>query len=304
MNRLFPRPQLYPRPKLERLPEGALMTIGIGVLCSTRPKPSQPRPDCIILVSDTMGSTDFDSTDELLKNFRNDDSKFYVVCAGVIERSAELVPIIQHKIGALKRRSHGTLQVALHEAATEYKRERFYLDVVHSFYSQDQAELRTRFSQEWQQYSLYNTDCQMIVGTFDDNGMAFLYEISQSEQELGLVHLREFPGFATIGTGGWNASFWLKYRGQQLSLNEQQSSYHAYEAKKMASKTPTVNERINFLIATAKGSFALTDDEPEQRGCPVSLANLRERFSKYGPQDTTCLGFATPSTSRMSELEP
>ena len=52
------------------------------------------------------------------------------------------------------------------------------------------------------------------------------------------VHLCEFPGYSTIGTGGDNAQFWLNYRRQVLVINVKRSAYHAYEAKRMASKNP------------------------------------------------------------------
>ena len=67
------------------------MTIGIGVLCSTQPKPHSPRPDAIVMIADTMGSTDTDSTDDLHKMWIDDDLKLYIVGAGNLDLCGELV---------------------------------------------------------------------------------------------------------------------------------------------------------------------------------------------------------------------
>lgn len=64
------------------------MTIGIGVLCSTKPRPHVPRPDAIVMIADTMGSTETDSTDDLHKMYVGDDVHLYAVCAGRMEKCA------------------------------------------------------------------------------------------------------------------------------------------------------------------------------------------------------------------------
>jgi hypothetical protein len=59
---------MLPSPIYARYPclldKGASVTIGIGVLgCSKEPLETGKRPDTIIMVADTMGSTPEDSTD-------------------------------------------------------------------------------------------------------------------------------------------------------------------------------------------------------------------------------------------------
>ena len=75
------------------------MTIGIGrLLASSRPKPHVPRPDSFILVADTMGSTETDSTDDLHKMWLDDDLAIYAVGAGVLEYGGEFFVIVQNEL--------------------------------------------------------------------------------------------------------------------------------------------------------------------------------------------------------------
>jgi hypothetical protein len=69
----------------------------------------------------------------------------------------------------------------------------------------------------------------------------------------------------------------------------------------MASKSPTVNDNIEIVVATLEKSWLLTKETPEREGCEVSLLELEKMFNKYGPQNTHDLGYKTkPVTSRKS----
>jgi hypothetical protein len=139
-------------------------------------------------------------------------------------------------------------------------------------------------------------DIQMLIATFDNTGQAYLYRTAQSSDEHGqlipkTVYLSEFPGYDTIGTGSENANFWLNFRGQVLGKSVKQSAYHAYEAKQMAAKAPSVNDQIEIVIVLpGEKSFHLTKDIQPTDGCPVSLGELQRMFKKYGPQKTEVLG--------------
>lgn len=81
------------------------------------------------------------------------------------------------------------------------------------------------------------------------------------------------------------------YRGQNLSLSIRQSAYHAYEAKIMAARAPTVNQTVEMIVALPGKTYHLTKEKPRIEGCPVSLTELQEMFARYGPQDTRGLGY-------------
>ena len=294
------------------------MTIGIGVLSSSKPKPQLPRPDSIILMADTMGSSDFDSTDELRKMWIDDKLGVYATAAGTMEYGGELFSIIQDELAKLdledaatgpRHRTHGKFSGMLNHAFLLLKAQHFQWDIAWSklglpILGTKSLEEATHVQEEWR---LFWVDLHMIVGTFDYTGQAHLYTVGQYDDGTGapaskIVTLREFPGFATIGSGGPNADFWLKFRGQSLSMTVRQSAYHAYEAKRMAAKSPTVNDSVDIAVIEAGGKAAhLTIERQEVKGCAVSLPELEALYKQFGPQKTDGLGFPKKSASQRSK---
>jgi hypothetical protein len=269
------------------------MTIGIGVLCSTQPKPYSPRPDAIVMVADTMGSTDTDSTNDLHKMLLDTSLGVYATCAGHIERCADLWPIIQHEISAISVKNHGALWTALSKAVYSHRAQYFYGDVVARKYMLSPGQLdAAAHDQVLLELANYDVGIEMIVGAFADNGQALLYRVGNPyEANKSFVSLFEFPGHCSIGSGAYNATMWLNYRGQVLGMNITQSAYHAYEAKKMASSAPTVNENVEILVATKSGGYHLTAADPCISGCAISLKDLDDWWCKYKPPTTRALGF-------------
>jgi hypothetical protein len=270
------------------------MTIGIGVLCSTQPKPHVPRPDALVMIADTMGSTDTDSTGELHKMLFDPGGRLYAVCADRIEVSAELLPLIRAELADIKGpRHHGEIWRALNTAVMHHRRERFMWDVVNVKYAvlgpgQIPVQEHDRLMAEW---CSYDTHAQALIGTFDDDGLALLYYVGKLDGTEGLVHLMEFPGYFAIGAGCYNATVWLNYRGQTLGMSVGQSALHAYEASKMASSAPTVNQNIEILVATVSGQYHLSSDFPIDPNLPVSLPWLQSMAKRYAPRSTDALGF-------------
>ena len=68
------------------------------------------------------------------------------------------------------------------------------------------------------------------------------------------------------------------------------SSYHVLEAARMAARSPTVNEKIEMVIASAGGFNVLTSKEPEKVGCPISLNVLEDMWEKFKPRSTKKIG--------------
>ena len=53
------------------------MTLGIGVLCSSAPRPHVPHPDAIILLGDSLSSTETELVEDLHEMYiRQDDELF------------------------------------------------------------------------------------------------------------------------------------------------------------------------------------------------------------------------------------
>lgn len=300
---IAPKPNLQVRPKL-RMPERPnIMTIGIGVLCSKKRKPAEGRPDHLILVSDTMGSIgDVDSTDDLHKLFMSPDLNLYAVCAGRVEIASDLFPVIEHNIAELPNRSHGNIQQAISRAVYVHRSEHFMNNVMPNIVpngSPMPGDLTDRIYQAWSQY---DAGIQLIIGTFDNTNKACMYYIGRTQDYASEVVTYAFPGHVCIGTGATNAEFWLNYRRQVLGMSVEQSTYHAFEAKQMAAKSPNVNENIQILIASASEHHVVSTMEPSPNGCSTSIPALEASFAKYGPPSTESLGHPLmPSTSRSSE---
>jgi hypothetical protein len=259
------------------------------------------------MIADTMGSTETDSTDDLHKMWLNDDLRFYAAGAGNLEYCGELISIIENElrdgIKAEGMRTHSVIGTALNKSFWILRSIHFQWDIVPntSIYKVGPLISDAKVIEEWQRFSL---NFHMVLATFDFTGQALLYVIGQFlDQNGGLlaktVHLSEFPGCRAIGTGGDNADFWLHYRRQSLSLSVKQSIYHAYEAKRMAARAPTVNDNIEIAIVLPNEKhYHLTEDKPIIEGCPVSLPELERMFKKYGPQETLKdLGHQLPKPS-------
>lgn len=277
------------------------MTIGIGVLCSTRPRPYVIRPDALVMISDTMGSTETDSTDALHKMYFVPEEKLYAVCTDRLEMGAELFPLIREELRTLKSRTHGSIWRALNAAVHKHRSDHFQCDVIMTKYAiggqilSDQQEAMVR---EWAEF---DAGVQMLLGAFDEEGFARLYCIARFDGSSALVHPIAFPGFCCIGTGSYNANVWLNYRHQHLGLNIKQSALHVYESSLMASSAPTVNDDVEMLIATKEHSYycARQVSTPD---CELSLKELARIAKKYGPKSTDDLGF--PSIQQGAPTNP
>jgi hypothetical protein len=278
------------------------MTIGIGVLCSTMPKPHAPRPDAIVMLSDTMGSTDLDST-ELHKMMIDEERSLFAVCADRLERCGDLFPCIQKEVDGCPQKIHGNLLDAINRAVMGHRAQHFKYDVLFPQYQLSEQSCLVPGEKLQEEWAKYDPGAAMIVGTFDNTGQALMYVI-QNPGVLGASWVEPFlfPGHATIGLGGYNANFWLNYRKQHLSLSIRQSIYHAYEASRMASKAPTVNDELEIMIATKDAIIhTATGFASPPVDFPLSFETLKDLFKEKGPQNTDDLeAFAKPSVSQTS----
>jgi hypothetical protein len=278
------------------------MTIGIGVLCSSKPRPHPIRPDGLILIADTMGSTNTDSTSELHKLAVEREDNLFMACAGDIALCQDVGSLIKENLGTIPKRTHGHIWEAINKAVHDALMARFQWDVLRPKYVFAPGTIfdseKENITNEWQ---AYHPSLEMLVGTFHETGIALLYLVRRYEEDYAWVHLCQYPGHMVIGSGAYNAEFWLKFRGQQLGRAPKQSAYHAYEAKVMAANAPTVNNNTEIVMAFADRYYVLTDERPEQKGCPFSLTELTALYPKCGPQNTHGLGHqpvAVPSSSQ------
>jgi hypothetical protein len=278
------------------------MTIGIGVLCCSSPDlPPGQRPDSIVMISDTMGSHDTDSTDELRKMYLVPEARVCAVCAGNVETGGEIVSSMVERLPDVKSRTHGKIWLTLNEVVNGHRSERFLYDVVAPKYQvvpgkvseKDHGDILRDFQE-------YDSGAVLLFGTFDSQGTALLYFIGRYSNSPALVHHVMFPGYQSIGAGDYNANMWLNHRGQRLNFSVMRSLLHAYEACGMAASAPSVNERTDIVIASAKNWFELPYDSDPTPGSPATLKQLKKLAKKYGPQNTSQLGFRTNQRAKAT----
>ena len=89
------------------------MTLGIGVLCCSMPPPHVPRPDAIVLLGDTIGSTETESVEDLHEMYIDPHSKLFGVCVGHMEKAGSLFQFIQTEFHQLQHRNGRTCAEAL-----------------------------------------------------------------------------------------------------------------------------------------------------------------------------------------------
>ena len=262
------------------------MTIGIGVLCSTEGK----RTDALVMISDSMGSTETDSTNVLGKMYTM--GSVHAVAAGSMAVASEMFYTIANQIENIPpgTRRHGTLWQSLNVAVNGIRTEKFKWEVLRNQHVIENEIMGRIFEDDpakiQEAWRTYHIGADLLVGTFDDDGQAFLYYVGPIGGVHGFVHLFQFPGHCAIGTGGPNASMWLNHRGQAINLGVKRSLYHAYEASRMAASSPTVNKEIEITIATKDNHSYFAKDRSYPGAYSVSFAELDNLYQKYGPQST------------------
>lgn len=290
------------RPERKIRPEdrSRIVTIGVGLLCCANPD-NKVKPDALLLLSDTQGSTEYDSTDQLHKLLVDEELMIFAACADRLERCADLWPVIQREVRQQNKRSHGEFLGSLNRAAFGHRGEYFRYDVLMSKCLLPDNTVLVSQQEMQAEWSTYTPGVAMIVGTFDENGQAHMYCVQPPERDnRGWVESYAFPGHTAIGTGCYNATFWLNYRGQNLGLGVKRSLYHLYEAGKMASRTPTVsNDGLEILLAMYPDSVSINSTIRPKKPFPFEFDVLEKLFEQYGPQNTGPV--ATLSTSEKLE---
>lgn len=276
------------------------MTIGSGVLATSDEARKEKRgPDTAILLADTMGSyEDVDSHARLQKVIMIPDDGVYAAIAGDVSRGAQLVPCICTFLKEIPKseRTFGKIQIAIAEGCFLYKHHVFTLFELpklrlppHAFNPNQtlEPELNEKIQAAWEQFDL---GCDLVIAAFDDERKAYIFESNAQEHA---VHHRTFPGFATIGSGGGNALFWLSRRQHTLGLFPLRAAYHAYEAKLTAEGSAHVNEHLDIVVATSSDHWFCTTHKAvhgEKEHPEINLANLRRLLKRHWIKNTDDIG--------------
>jgi hypothetical protein len=275
------------------------MTIGIGVLCSTMPRPHVPRPDAIVLLADAVDPPDMDAVDELHKAYVYPEEGLIAVCVGNVERADGLLRSVQEEFRQLQERNPRSCTEALEKAVHGHRIQHFQADVLSPGDAPSPQD--PQLVEAWH---LYDVGVHVIVGTFDDNGLALMYLVARIDNLGKRLHRVSSPGFATIGLEAHSANYWLYHRRQVSGRSVRQSAYHAYEAARLITGPRSAGGSLEMIVATKERAFRLTDKERELEGCPVSLLDLEKMFERYGPRDTDQdLGHPRPLASSSEKAK-
>jgi hypothetical protein len=149
------------------------VTIGLGVLCCSRPDlQSGERPDSIVMIADTLGSNEYDSTSELRKMFFEPRHDIYAVCAGNMEVAGEIMASIIARLPSLTHRDHGTFRRLLHEVVYGHRAERFMHDVSATRYEMTPKSVLPEFRRDLlNEFQQYDTGAEILIGSFDENAI-------------------------------------------------------------------------------------------------------------------------------------
>jgi hypothetical protein len=267
------------------------MTLGIGVLCSSKPVPCVPRPDAMVLIGDTIGSTDIESAEAQHEMYFNPVEKLFGICIGRINRAAGLFHSIQKELLQSQDRNVHACEEALNKAVHGHRAEHFQSDMLPPETIPKPSD--PSLLDAWQQYDV---GIHLLVGTFSSDGKALLYLVAQMGNTDQRVH--RVYGDATIGEGGYSASFWLNFRQQAPGRSLRQSAYHAYEAARLTARPPGLDGGLEMIVATKDKAFHLAARTPEPEGSYISLLELESMLEKFGPRDTDrALGHADSSVA-------
>ena len=233
----------------------------------------------------------------LHETYFNPAEKLFGICIGRIERAASLFQSIQKELLQVQDRNVRACEEALNKAVHGHRANHFQTDLLPPGVIPQPSD--SRLLEAWQQYDV---GVHLLLGTFTSDGKALLYLIAQMENTDQRVH--RVYGDATIGEGGYSASFWLNFRQQAPVLSVRQSAYHAYEAARLTARPPSSGGSLEMIVASNDKAFRFTADTPEPEGSPISFLELENMLEKFGPRDTDqALGHANSLVATAGKLK-
>ena len=116
----------------------------------------------------------------------------------------------------------------------------------------------------------HSLSIELLVAGFSE-GKACVFSLLGYGNEKGLTKRHDVPGFHSIGSGGWGASFMMYYRDMSYKKPVREAAYYALEAKLFGEQASGVGERTDMYIATSDGKFISLDEEDtiEEKLVPI-----------------------------------
>jgi hypothetical protein len=106
----------------------------------------------------------------------------------------------------------------------------------------------------------YSLPIEIMVAGFSD-GHAYIFSLSGTGPQKGLIQRHDIPGFYAIGSGAYGALFMLYYREMSFREKVRAAAYYTMEAKLFGEQAGGVGEGTDMYVATAEGKHIPFDED-------------------------------------------
>lgn len=106
----------------------------------------------------------------------------------------------------------------------------------------------------------YSLSIELMVTGFSE-GNGYIFSLSGTGPQKGLIQRHDIPGFYAIGSGAYGALFMLYYREMSFREKAREAAYYAMEAKLFGEQAGGVGEGTDMYVATSDGKFIPLDED-------------------------------------------
>lgn len=117
----------------------------------------------------------------------------------------------------------------------------------------DYGEIKSKLSD-------YSLPIELMVTGFSD-GNGYIFSLSGTGSQKGLIQRHDIPGFYAIGSGAYGALFMLYYREMSFREKARAAAYYTMEAKLFGEQAGGVGEGTDMFVATSDGKFIPFDED-------------------------------------------
>jgi len=135
----------------------------------------------------------------------------------------------------------------------------------------DYGELKSKINE-------YSLSIELMVTGFSE-GHGYIFSLSGTGEQRGLIQRHDIPGFYAIGSGAYGALFMLYYREMSFREKAREAAYYTMEAKLFGEQAGGVGEGTDMYVSTADGkSIPLDEDKTIEEKLVKVWYKLRPRW--------------------------
>jgi len=275
-----------PRP-LKQVYANRAMTLCIALKATDWNAGTEPLPPALVLCTDSLGSTDFSSTETISKTEMLPHG-FVALLAGPISTARELVEILREQMGAglvgtvhLIEQIRRCLTIYKHRFAEAHIGARLGMSY-REFREQGEQGLPADLYRQtaWEVRDHYLGVALIVAG--------FATEPQYGGREAVIIKLDTddrvsvCDAFAAIGSGALLAEANLMQRDYLSMAPVELATYIAYESKRLGERAPGVGKQTGIMAILDRPGGAIVDAFMAD-----NLPLLDREFKRFGPQPLT-----------------